>query len=62
MKLCLLTAALAIFPAIGRSKEYTSNDLGALGGLTSSEVAVTDLGQVVGAANVAGNSHADPFL
>jgi probable HAF family extracellular repeat protein len=61
-KLCLLTAALALFPVIASSQEYTVTNLGTLGGSTSTAWAVNDSGQVVGSANIAGDAHADPFL
>jgi len=54
-KLCLLTAALALIPAIGLSQEYTLTDLGTLGGSPSLASAVNDSGQVVGGAG-------EPFL
>jgi probable HAF family extracellular repeat protein len=62
MKLFLLTAALAVFTAVGWSQEYTLTDLGTLGGSTSWASAVNDSGQVVGAAYFKGDSHTDPFL
>ena len=58
--LALAIAVLISGPAW--SQEYTVTDLGTLGGVTSAAVAVNNAGQVVGTANVTGDSHSDPFL
>jgi probable HAF family extracellular repeat protein len=61
VKLYLLTAVLTLLPVIGWSQEYSVIDLGTLGGSTSTAYAVNNNGQVVGSANIQGDSHADPF-
>jgi hypothetical protein len=48
IKLFLLTAALALFPALGWSQEYTVTNLGTMGGTNSVAAAVNDYGVVVG--------------
>jgi probable HAF family extracellular repeat protein len=62
-RLWLIAAMFALLPIFAWTQtEYTVTDLGTLGGSTSGANAVNNLGQVVGSSNIAGDSHADPFL
>lgn len=61
-KLCLFAAAFALFPAFAWSQEFTVTDLGTLGGSTSTPMGVNNSGQVVGSADLKGNSKVNPFL
>ena len=61
-RLWLALAIPFLFSGLAWSQEYTVTILGTLGGTSSLALAVNDAGQVVGAANVAGDVHADPFL
>jgi len=58
----LALALPVLFSTLAWSQEYTVTDLGTLGGSYSGAVGVNNAGQVVGAAGVTGDSHADPFL
>ena len=62
LKLCILATILGLFPAIGWSQEYTITNLGTLGGTSSYANFVNDNGQVVGTANITGDTHGDAFL
>jgi len=61
-KLLLLTAVVALIPALGWAQEYTVTNLGTLGGTTSNGNAVNDNGEVVGFANITGDAYGEAFL